>query len=151
MNTRHSDTDGKEFRERLIKARSEGRRRTIMYSIVASGIVSLFIGHLWERNSYNDQAERSRKNCELVNEDRRLAYEQLDSQSDNVLGDLGEMDGDPDEDVERFEFSGTAFEKFQPLIIVQAQANRERSRLYLERIIDCDEFFPKRAYVPVID
>ena len=136
--------------ERIRHARGEGRRRTIVLAVVASGLVSLFINNISETRQHNAQAERSRINCEFVNEDRLSIGRSLDEQSDNILGDMTEKDGDPDEGVLPFQFEGTPFEDLKPLSVAQARAQRERSRSYFRRVEDCNEVFPKRSVIPFI-
>jgi hypothetical protein len=120
------------------------------WSVLCSGLVALFLVYFVERDIYNDQAVRNRINCELVNNDRKSARDQLDMQADNILGDNTKDDGDPDEDIFPINFDGTSFEEFKPLIISQARLNRERSRSFSERIVNCKHIFPDRRVIPII-
>jgi len=118
-----------------------------MMSVICSGIVSLFLVNVVEVKSDNRQAERSRLNCESINDDRRDTRDSLDQQADNVLGDETTQDGDPNEDTKPADFNEgvyRSFKEFRPLIIAQAAQNRKRSRQYDERIVNCAETFPKR-------
>lgn len=143
--------DPPELAERLRRARGEGRRRTVVMSIIASGLVSLVIGNFVERQADNNQVDRSRKNCETNNSDRRDTANSLDEQSDNILGDETTKDGDPNEGVVPFTFEGSGFEKFKPLVVAQARAQRMRSREYFARIENCNATFPKRSVIPFVD
>lgn len=63
---RTREDDPGELEARLRSVRREGRKRTIVMSMVAAGIVSLFIGRAIDISSNNAQVDRSRKNCELL-------------------------------------------------------------------------------------
>jgi hypothetical protein len=133
-------TDDPEVADRIRTARSEGRKRTIIYSVVAAGVVSLFIARASEVQVYNDQVNRSRTNCNLVQEDRKTIRDYYDSEADQVLGD-------PKEGIEPIKIENTAFSEFGPLILAQAKEDRVRAGVYAKRIEDCNKVFPKRKVI----
>jgi hypothetical protein len=136
--------DTQENRAVWKKEVGHGRWRTVVYSMVASGIVAAVIGYIVETNIYNNERENLITTCNLVNEDRRSSGEYLDQQADNVLGD-------PKENTESLKFKGTSLEEFRALIIRQAHANRKRSEQYFGRVEDCRSIFPKRDYITWIN
>jgi hypothetical protein len=62
---RRKDDSGENFQAWRAEARS-ARLRTIVLAMVASGILSLFIGYEIETSSYNDNARRAQQNCKLT-------------------------------------------------------------------------------------
>jgi hypothetical protein len=117
-------------------------RRTIFWSILCAGIVALVIGRLIELDTLNQQANRSRKNCNLIQEDRRLQADTFALQADQVLGNPHRKPP-----IKVFVFKGTPFKKFQPLIVAQAKANRRRAKVYYSRIEDCKKVFPSYHFL----
>lgn len=137
MSTRHSDHP--EDAARIVRARTEGRKRTILLSIIAAGLVSLFMARAIEVETANEQVDRSRKNCEIVMDDFRARAETLEKESDQVLGNLGK-----EPPVHPIKLKGTAFEDFIPIIVAQAKDNRERAKEIRASIQNCNDVFPKR-------
>lgn len=125
--------------------------RVVAIAVICSGILTLTISNFNEVSSDNRQAQRSRVNCESSNDDRRDTRDSLDFQSDQTLGDMTDKDGDPDEGTKPFDYAGTSFEKFKPIIVAQAKVNRARSRAWGKRIVDCNEVFPKRKTLGFIE
>jgi hypothetical protein len=140
MEPRTRQGDDPEQVERFWAARHEGRGRTILYAAIVAGLVSLFIARVSEVQVYNDQVDRNRKNCQLVQEDRKAVGEFYDRQADNVLGDAREG-------IKPIKIKGTAFEDFGPLIVAQARENRRRADLTLQRVEDCAVVHPKRDFI----
>ena len=129
----------------------EGRARTVLMSMVAAGLVALFISSVYEVKTYNAQAERSRTNCGLINDDRRADYESFDDQADRVLGDNSAADGDPAENIPPLDFEATGFANVKALSVATAKVNRQRSRSARDRIVDCKEIHPKRKTLGFIE
>lgn len=156
--------------QRIRNARREGRKWTIIYATIAAGLVSLFIGRAIEVQSQNDQVDRNRINCQLIQDDR---LDRLDSlreqaaaigqQADNILGNkkpLVYVDRKPvgklvvGKPIPKANFDKppyAAFESFKPLILAQAKQNRAsqvrnvaRSKKVAKRIEDCKKVFPKK-------
>lgn len=136
---RTREDDPPEMKERLYRARREGRRRTVIISVVASGIVALFIGRAVEVQVFNEQRQRSITNCEQVQEDRRSIGKNLQRQADGILGSKARG-------VEPFDLTGTGLEKFEPLLRAQAIQNRARAQTYFDRIENCNKVFPSQSY-----
>ena len=123
------------------------RARTIIYSILAAGLVSLFIGHAFEVQASNDQADRSRKNCEFLNDRLRISAAKDAAQADQTLGNPTHTDknGNP-APIPPADFDKPPYEQFKgfkALIIAQAVQNRKDSQDTINGIKDCNEVFPK--------
>ena len=147
----YTDDQNPMYERRLRRAADRYLRfRTVMISVIVSGIVTLFIQGALERQTFNEQADRSRLNCQFVNDDRRTIGDSLDEQADNILGDHSKLDGDPDENIDPINLKGTSFEEFEPLMRIQARDNRAKSRLYYNRLEDCNKVFPKRGPIPFV-
>jgi hypothetical protein len=131
--------DPPELVERLEKVRSEGRRRTIFYSALVAGFVALLFGYFNDK----DQAARSRENCQLIQDDRRVDYQRLTRQADQVLGNDTVKPPIP-----AFKFEGTAFEEFKPLIVAQARTARTDAIQLRERFENCPRVFPDPELIP---
>jgi hypothetical protein len=114
------------------------QKRTILYSAVIAGAVSLFLGHAIEVDNNNKQAVRSRTNCQFLNDRIRVSGERLKEQSDNILGNAHHKPP-----ISPFKFRGTPFEKFQTLIVNQAKQQRADARETLSGVKDCNKVFPK--------
>lgn len=142
IRTRSTDTELE--REAAKEIRRSSRRRLVVLSIVASSIVALTLS--WFNDI--DQRGRSVKNCQLVQDDRRQRADDLDRQSDGVLGDNSVKDGDPNEHIKPFKLEGTPFEEFKPLILAQAKQERRSSRGYSSRIENCDKVHPFPNPIP---
>lgn len=170
------DRRGKSPDERAaIKKRANSwRARTIFFSIVASTIVALFIGYMNDK----DQRDRSVKNCELTQADRRDRVDSLNEQAaalaaqadstlgnkhpvvyvppknDNPVGTIKVLKKPiPKADFAKRPFS--QFKDFKVLIITQAKANRasakrnfNRAKKVKGRIENCDKVFPNPSLVP---
>lgn len=124
--------------ERHIKnAIMRERKRTIIYSIIAAGLISLFIGHAIDVDSSNKQADRSRQNCQFLNDGIKRAAQRLDQQASQVLGNPNHKPP-----IKPLKFKGTAFEQFRPLILAQARQQRLDAAATVKGIKDCAEIFP---------
>ena len=124
---------------RIREARNEGRKRTIFMSIIASGLVSLFIGYAIEVSGSNAQVDRSRKNCENINHVVEIGLlGPLDRQVDQTLGNAKK-------DIKPFKIKGTAFEDFEPLIVAQAHQAQRDAKDVRGLLADCEEVFKKRS------
>lgn len=144
--------DSPEMAARLRAARREGRKYTIIFSVVASGILSIFLARAIEVDQQNAQVGRNRTNCELVQDDRRAYFhDQLNNaqfyqdQVDNVLGNKHTHPP-----IKAINIDRGPFAKFKPLILSQAKANqkraqtlRRRARRTKSRIENCTKVFPK--------
>lgn len=113
------------------------RRRTVFMSVIAAGLISLFIGHAIEVDNNNKQADRSRQNCQFLNDRIKVSAIRLNSQADNVLGNDHHKPPIPP-----FKFKGTPFEKFQALIVTQAKQNRADAAVTLAGVKNCRKVFP---------
>lgn len=74
--------DRTELHERLVEVRREGRRRTILMSLVASGIVAMVLS--WANDV--DGVDRARKNCRIAQEQSQILNEislQVAQEADN--------------------------------------------------------------------
>lgn len=150
------------------------RKRTIVISVVAAGLVSLFIGRAIEVQGQNDQVNRSRTNCQLTQDDRLDRLDALREsaaasagQADNTLGNTRPMiyvppKGDnvvgtirygkrpiPPADFNKPPFN--AFKDFKALIVAQAKGNRAaaarnlaRAKKLEKRLEKCNKVFPKK-------
>jgi len=121
----------------ILNAIRRERRRTIFYSIIAAGLIALFIGHAIDVSSSNKQANRSRQNCQFLNDGIKRAAARLDQQADQVLGNVHRRPPIPP-----FKFKGTPFEKFQALIVAQARQNRTDALVTRKGLKDCKDVFP---------
>lgn len=139
----HHITIANEERKRLIRAAKQSRKRTVMMSIISSGIIALFIGRAVEVNIYNNGISRGLDNCERVQEDRRLQANQYGMQADQILGN-------PAKGIKPFKLEGTPFEDFKPLIIAQAKVNRKNSIAYANRIENCNKVYVKQHVIPFL-
>lgn len=139
MSTGTRETDDPKVADRIREARTEGRRRTIFLSVVAAGLVSLFIGRAVEVNSANHQAERSRTNCHAINDVvSKGIIAPLERQADRVLGN-------PEKKIKPFKLEGTAFEDFAAIIRAQAMQAKLDAAAIRPLLSDCDKTFPKRS------
>lgn len=121
------------------------RKRTVIQSIVAAGLISLFIGHAFEVEAANNQATRSRKNCEFLNDRLKVSAARDAAQADQTLGNPNHRDKNGNLDpIAPLKIKGTAFEKFGPLIIAQAKQQRADAASTFKGIKDCNEVFPKQ-------
>lgn len=125
---------------RFTAVRREGRKRTIVYSVIASGLVSLFIGRAIEVQGYNDQVDRSRKNCQAIQQDRRLDIATLQRQVDQTFGN-------PKKGIPPFDFKGSGFAKFEPLVRAQARKAALDAEAKRSRLENCDKVFPHRSLI----
>lgn len=137
--------DPPDGRDRVLAARREGRARTLFYSALVAGLVALVIVRLSEVETDNDQIDRSRVNCRLIQDDRRDRAETLNNEADRVLGNQKHVDenGNPDP-IPPLNFKGSGFEQYRPLIVANAKQSRTRARVILARIENCNRVFPKR-------
>jgi hypothetical protein len=127
------------------------RARTIVYSMLAAGFVSLFIGHFIEVDTNNAQADRSRTNCQFLNERVKVSGERLVERADKTLGNPNHKDknGNPDP-IPPLQIKGTAFEKFGPLIIANAKQDRQDGLANLQGVKDCKAVFPKQKHFWIV-
>lgn len=154
IQTRADDQDDPEVESRIEAARRQGRKRTIFYAALVAGFVALFFG--WQNDK--DQVDRSRDNCELIQEDRKdraksveESADRLTDEANQVLGHPGDPNADPPEPaVKPFVFKGTAFEEFEALIKKGALENRteavnnyNRAKEIRKRVENCEEVFPE--------
>lgn len=123
------------------------RARILIYSVIASGLVALFIGRAIEVNSINNQQKRSRENCVLAQRAIKLTADTYDDQADGLLGDRTAQDGDPNEHIPPFRLAGTPFAKFRPLLLAQAHANHDRAVAYRGLEENCSKVFPDIHFV----
>lgn len=123
------------------------RARILIYSIIAAGVVALFIGRAIEISGVNKQQDRSRVNCRFAQRAIKLTADTYDQQADGLLGDHTSHDGDPNEHIPAFRLVGTPFEKFRPLLIAQAHANHGRALAYRSLEEDCNKVFPKTHFL----
>lgn len=170
METRDSgartrESDDPALAQRVEEVRGEGRRRTLWFAIVGSCIVSLFFA--WANDK--DQRERSVKNCQLVQADRRDRYQTLKEtaadqgrQADSILGNphppIGKDGNKHPKPIPPADFSKrpfNAFADFKALIIQQAKQNRRgqarniaRAKGVRARIEDCNKVFPAPNPIP---
>ena len=114
--------------------------RVIMLSVICSGIVALGIIYVIELQARNNAVD----SCNLDMQSRALIASQYDEQADNVLGDPNETPP-----IKAFNFKGTPFEDFQPLIVAQAKANRRRAGELAGSIRDCSQLFPRPRFFGV--
>lgn len=169
------DRRGKnEDEQKAIRRRANAwRARTIVFSIVASTIVALFIGYAND----NDQRDRSVKNCELTQADRldrvdtlRETAGSVGQQADQILGNKRPLVYKPSKKdsgvgvlvvgkpIPPADFSTPPYKRFadfKPLIIAQAKANRateqrniKRAEKVLARIEKCGDVFPAPSLIP---
>jgi len=130
------------------------QRRTIMWSAVIAGIVTLFITRVTEQQQFNSQSDRSRQNCEFLNDRLKVSAARLDRDAtdldtgaDNVLGNAHKKPP-----LRPFKFKGTAFEPFQKIILanalqsrLKAKQDREDATATRAGIKDCAQVFPHRS------
>lgn len=135
-------TDSPVEADRIRRARSEGRKRTIVMAVVISGLVSLFIGRAIEVAGYNDQVERSRKNCVLTMADRRLERDDLRHRADRILGNPKAKPPVPPADFSKPPFD--VFRGVKGLVVLQAQDQRRLAQAKHETLEDCKKVHPKR-------
>lgn len=86
--TREGDGSNKETAQRIFDARREGlregRKRTIFMSVVITAVVTLFLNNVDDASRSNDQTDRDRTNCSLIQGAiSTLADEKHDSGTNN--------------------------------------------------------------------
>lgn len=133
-----TSTNDPKIAKRILEAQNRVRWRTIFYSVVASGLVSMMLVRVSEVKIYNGQVGRSRVNCQIVQDDFQYRVRELERRSDRVLGNR-------EKHIQPLVFKGTAFAKFEQLIVADAFADRRRAQDLRARIQDCAEIFPKRS------
>lgn len=171
VDRRGLDADDQEAIRKRVRA---WRARTIIFSIIASTLVALFIG--WENDK--DQRDRSVKNCVLTQEDR---WDRVDSlresaaasaqQADSVLGNKQPLIYKPAKGddlagtlvvgkhpVPAADFSKPPFNKFKDfkaLSLANAQQQRlaaarniARAKKVQKRIENCNKVFPAPSLLP---
>ena len=127
-------TDTPEEGEYQLRRRRRFAARVIFLSIICSGLVALVIVYTVELGARNNAVDA----CKLEMQTRALLAEQADEAADGVLGDPNENPPVP-----AFNFEGTSFARFKPLIIAQANSNRRRSQEFRRTIRSCERLFPK--------
>lgn len=132
--------------ERIKAARREGRVRTILYSAIIAGIVSLIVVRIGETQSYNEQVDRNRQNCQFQQDDLRDRADYLDEQADGVLGNKKKHIKPANFEIPPF----SKFSDFKDVIVSQAVGNRKRATATRARIEDCTKVFPRRNTIPLI-
>jgi hypothetical protein len=147
--------DGKEG-ERFVKARHEGRRRTLVYSIIAAGLVSWFFAYANDAS----QIDRSRVNCDFVQQDRRDRAESVLETARSLKRSSDFVLGDPKAHPVRLpaDFTKDPFKSFasvKALVIKQAKEDRktskrnfERAKQIRKRIENCTKVFPRPNILP---
>lgn len=142
---RNDDPDGA---ARLQSARREGRLRTIFYSAIVAGLVSLAVVRVGDVQNFNSQVDRNRKNCQLLQDDRRDRALEAARQAQTVLGDPNHNPPIPPANFNSPEF--VAFRPLRKLLISQAKESRARSLRIEARVENCAKVFPKRSTFPII-
>jgi hypothetical protein len=138
--------DPPDGRDRIAKARREGRARTIFYSALVSGVVALAVVRVGEVQNFNEQVARNRVNCGLLQDDRRDRALQLEETSDQVLGNAKKHIKPADFNVPPY----SAFKNLRKLIVADSVRDRRRAREIRARIENCNKVFPKRSTLPII-
>jgi len=123
--------------ERYKRQRRYERLRTVFISVVCSGLAALAIVYTVELHARNDAVDA----CQLEMQSRALDAAQYDSQADAVLGDPNEKPP-----VKPFDFKGTVFEDFEPLIKAQAITNRRRAGEKARSIRNCNQLFERPKF-----
>lgn len=143
--------DDPAFAARIEKARSDGRRRTVLYSAIVAGIISVIFVY-WNDS---DQVGRSRDNCNSIQEDRKQHRDELHDdaklyrdQAVSILGDPTAKPPKPPADFSKPPYS--AFSDFKVLIVTQAKQNLLRATVadsradkVNSRIENCNDVFRK--------
>jgi hypothetical protein len=101
------------------------RIRTIIYSIIASGVIALFINNIDESNRYNSRVEENRNFCMAIYSDRAFLKEISDEVSRSS----------PD-----------------PRVRLRWSRYKEEFETRLPPFLDrCDDIYKKRSVVPFIE
>lgn len=145
---RTRSSDDPRAAQRIEEARREGRIRTIVMSVVISGAAALLVTNLAERQSYNSQQDRSRKNCSIQQQHIQLDVANYAEQADRALGNAHPVWQKAP--IKPFTLKGTPFAKFAPLIKAQAVGNRKRAHRYAALKQDCRQVFPHKKPIPLV-
>jgi len=137
----YRSTDTPQEGEEHIRRRRRFALRVIIMSVFISGLVALVIVYAVEIGARNNAVD----SCKLEMQTRNLLAQQADEAADGVLGNPRAKPPVPP-----FEFEGTSFARFKPLIIAQAKSNRRRAAEFRASIRDCEKLFPKPKLFGVI-
>lgn len=137
----------KKIETEIAVSRNE-RRRTILYSVIASGLVTLVLAHFIEVDTNNKQADRSRTNCHFINDRLKVSAERDKQQSDQTLGDPQANPPIPAADFSKPPYD--SFKAFKALIILQAKQQRQQAADTLKGLKDCNETFPKEKHFWIV-
>jgi hypothetical protein len=102
-----------------------GRARTVFFSVICSGLVTLFLAHAIEVNAYNKRVADSRINCHGLVEIGKV----LGKVADDVSKNSSEEDTK-----KRWLAYGVTFRNIVP-----------------PKAPTCEEQFPTRTYLPFLD
>jgi hypothetical protein len=122
--TRRKDDNSENWEAWKNEARY-ARLRTIVFSIIASGLVSLFIGYEIETGSYNKTARSAQQNCLLTQQVGQTLVE--------ITGDVSQQSTDPAVKLRWASFQT----KFRSTVPPTAAI--------------CKQVFPLRSRLPFID
>lgn len=125
METLTRRDDNPEVAARIVHARRRGRKRTIMYSVLTSGITTLLLVWALETQLTNSSIDKVRENCRAVQAVTRALEE--------VALDVARRAETPRIAARWNGYAATFRAAFPPAIET------------------CEDVFPKRSFVPLVE